>query len=389
MRKANLTDRLAVNILAVDDESTIRKLSTTPDIETGAMPLTAMATNGKYDNLKAVLDHVTKHCSAGTVIEIVGAQSKDSRYDPSLDFEDPSDRAAYKPDPSWTLYHFYAAAGLHVRKQLEPLIDTLPVIGNTTTSGLFRTDRHGRTPFEVAMQNCDPASAVLLLEKMGYVAKNCGLYTLKTPILDPLRRVSDDRLLLPRLYDMTKMGLLSNEQFMKMAKAFYFIHANDPQANVEMDIVLNMAVDQDNLGFLRAAFEAFPNAVNGRVLMDDPKDPSWERLAARAEEELQNDRETGTMNVPLSVLMLRDCMEYMTNASLRAEKVDDIKERDRIMFVKYPLCNAMLDELRYSGDTVAFCWPPDMVTERLRAERMAENTEIPSPETEDLGPTIS
>lgn len=366
--------RVAIGVLAVDCESTIQKLLTTPDAGTGCMPLTQLAMGREYDILKAVLEHIMDRCAPNVVADITGAQPKGSRYDPSLDFEYPSDRSAYKPDPSWTLYHLYAAAGARVRERLEPLVEMLP------TSALFRKDRHDRTPFEIAMENCDPPSAVLLLEKMGEASRQLGMYALRNEITGPLERVSDDRLLLPRLYDMTEMWLLSREQFLRMAHAFQ--DCVGARLYPQLNIVVNTAVEREDLGMLRAVLAEFPAAVENRVLFDDRENgcAGWEYLGARTEAELQSDREAGTMNVPLSALMLRDCMEYLTNAYLGKGDVNRAQELNVLMRDRYPLAMRTVEALLADNDTVAFYWPPDAVAERLRAERMEKHTE---PEREE------
>lgn len=369
-------DRIVQAICKLDDENDIRNLLTTPDMETGMMPLTLMAMGRNFSALTMVLDQVLERCKTMTVIDIVGAQRKESRYDPSLDFEDPSDKIAYVPDPSWTLYHIYAAAGINVRERLKPIIESLPVKHNTISSGLFRQDRHGRTPFEVAMQNCDPTSAVLLLEKIGEVSKSLGLYDLKSPILDPLKRVSDDRMLLPYLYDKKEMGLLSNEQCIRMAKAYH--NCDRKQMLDEMNLVLGTAIDYNDLGFLRSVFEAFPYAIDGHVFMDTWNEEDhcfgWERLCVRTEMELESNKKSETLNVPLSVLMLRDYMKYMTDANLSMANTNNIQEFEKVMST-YPLSKQALDELCYSSDTVAFYWAPDVVSERLRLEYMSREQE--------------
>lgn len=369
----HIVQRFRTNVITEDAKEAIKKMLTTPDLETGMMPLTLAAMQGRYDDLRTILWHVSNHYEPMEVMEIAGAQPKGSRYDSSLDFEDPSDRTAYKLDPSWTLYHAYAAAGLHVREKLNPLIQILPVKHNTVSSGLFRRDRHDRTPFELAMLNCDPTSAVFLLQKLGEVSKSLGLYDLKAPILDQLRRVSDDRTLLPCLYEKKELGLLSNKQFMKMAQSY---RDCDPQQMfAEMNMVLGTAIDCNDLGFLRAVFETFPYGENGHAFMDESNEEDyhfmWEWLCERTESELESDRKSGTMNVPLSVLMLRDCMEHVTNVSLHISDTDSIQERDKAM-ASYPLTRQALDELSHSNDTVSFYWAPDVVSERLRVEHMQQ-----------------
>lgn len=371
------------SVLIMDNDSSIKSQLTTPD-EGKVMPLTVLAMKKKYDMLETVLKHVVNTCSPGIVMDIVGAQAPGVRRNPSLDFEDPSDRKSYVPDPSWTLYHFYAAAGSDVRSRLEPLIEVLPVVGNTTTSGLFQKDQHGRTPFELAMQNCDPASAVLLLEKMGTVAKGLSPYAVRTPITEPLGRVSDDRLLLPRLYDMTEMGILSHDQFIRMTRALQ--DCVGPRMFQQLDLVVDMAVEHDNLGFLRAVLKAFPSAIDGHVLMEN----SWERLVARAEAELQSDREAGTMNVPLSVLMLKECVEYMSDAYVKKLDIDGMQELNATACERYPLAMQTVEALTSDNDVVAFYWPPDSVTERVREERMSrrEDPEREEPDIKNIGPGL-
>lgn len=371
------------SVLIMDNESSIKSQLTTPD-EGKVMPLTVLAMKKKYDMLETVLKHVINTCSPGIVMDIVGAQAPEARHNPSLDFEDPSDRKSYVPDPSWTLYHFYAAAGSDVRSRLEPLIKALPVVGNTTTSGLFRKDQHERTPFELAMQNCDPASAVLLLEKMGAVAKELSPYAVRTPITDPLGRVSDDRLLLPRLYEMTEMGILSHEQFVRMTKALQ--DCVGPHMFRQLDLVADTAVEHENLGFLRAVLKAFPSAIDGHVLMEN----SWERLAARAEAELEFDREAGTMNVPLSALMLKECIGYMSDAYVKKLDIDSMQELHAKARENYPLAMQTVEALTSDNDVVAFYWPPDSVTERVREERMSrrEGQELEDSDLENTGPEL-
>lgn len=376
-------DSILRSVLIMDNDSSIKSQLTTPD-EGKVMPLTVLAMEKKYDMLETVLKHVVNTCSPDIVMDIVGAQAPEARHNPSLDFEDPSDRKSYVPDPSWTLYHFYAAAGSNVRARLEPLIEALPVIGNTTTSGLFRKDQHGRTPFELAMQNCDPASAVLLLEKMGAVAKALGPYAVRAPITDPLGRVSDDRLLLLRLYDMMEMGVLSHEQFIRMTKALQ--DCVGPRMFRQLDPAVEMAIGYENLGFLRAVLKAFPSAIDGHVLMEN----SWERLAARAEAELQSDREAGTMNIPLSVLMLKECVEYMSDAYVKKLDIDGMQELNATACERYPLAMQTVEALTSDNDVVAFYWPPDSVTERVREERMfrREKQELEDPDLENIGPGL-
>lgn len=371
------------NVLIMDNESSIKSQLTTPD-EGKVMPLTVLAMEKKYDMLETVLKHVINTCSPGIAMDIVGAQAPGARRNPSLDFEDPSDRESYVPDPSWTLYHFYAAAGSDVRSRLEPLIEALPVVGNTTTSGLFQKDQHGRTPFELAMQNCDPASAVLLLEKMGIVAKELSPYAVRTPITDPLGRVSDDRLLLPRLYDMTEMGILSHEQFVRMTSALQ--DCVGPRMFRQLDLVVDTAVEHENLGFLRTVLKAFPSAIDGHVLMEN----SWERLAARAEAELESDREAGTMNVPLSALMLKECIGYMSDAYVKKLDIDSMQELHAKARENYPLAMQTVEALTSDNDVVAFYWPPDSVTERVREERMSrrEDQELEDSDLENTGPEL-
>jgi len=373
------------NVLIADNESSIKNLLTeTSSSDDWSMPLTRLAMQKEYGTLETVLKHIMDNCSPDVTINIVGAQHQMSRRNPSLDFEDPSDRESYVPDPSWTLYHFYAAAGSSIRARLEPLIEALPVVGNTTTSGLFRKDQHDRTPFELAMQNCDPASAVLLLEKMGAVAKELSPYAVRTPITDPLGRVSDDRLLLPRLYDMTEMGILSHEQFVRMTKALQ--DCVGPRMFRQLDSVVDTAVEYENLGFLRAVLKAFPSAIDGHVLMEN----SWERLAARAEAELESDREAGTMNVPLSALMLKECIGYMSDAYVKKLDIDGMQELHAKARENYPLAMQTVEALTSDNDVVAFYWPPDSVTERVREERMSrrEGQELEDPDLENTEPGL-
>lgn len=376
-------DSILRNVLIMDNDSSIQNQLTTPDAGK-VMPLTALAMEKQYDMLETVLKHVVNTCSPSIVMDIVGAQAPEARRNPSLDFEDPSDRKSYVPDPSWTLYHFYAAAGSSVRARLEPLIEALPVVGNTTTSGLFQKDQHERTPFELAMQNCDPASAVLLLEKMGAVAKELSPYAVRTPITDPLGRVSDDRLLLPRLYDMTEMGILSHEQFIRMTRALQ--DCVGPRMFRQLDLVVDTAVEHENLGFLRTVLKAFPSAIDGHVLMEN----SWEHLAARAEAELQSDREAGTMNVPLSVLILKECVEYMSDAYVKKLDIEGMQELNATACEHYPLAMQTVEALTSDNDVVAFYWPPDSVAERLRAERMSqrEDPEREELDIENIGPGL-
>ena len=111
-------------VLIADNESSIKNLLTeTSSSDDWSMPLTRLAMQKEYGTLETVLKHIMDNCSPDVTINIVGAQHQMSRRNPSLDFEDPSDRESYVPDLSWTLYHFYAAAGSSVRARLEPLIE--------------------------------------------------------------------------------------------------------------------------------------------------------------------------------------------------------------------------------------------------------------------------
>lgn len=326
-----------------------------------AMPLPVLAATGQFETLRFIAAFVQKNCHPSTAARITAAQipDKSPAFPIGKDME---------LDPSWTLYHVYAAAGSAVRKRLGTVIDRLAgaELWGDSPSGLFTKDRNGRVPLELALQNCDPTGGVLLMEKtFRFLETGTRPADERMQMaLDIIERAGDStwHSILMRGYELTSSGLLTQQQFFRMAKALR--DYNPDLMWQEMNVVLGNTVERNDVGFFRAALGEFCIPIGKKVFMytQDKRDtnplPGWIRMCMHVEDELQARQGTCHEGELLpSALMLKACVEYIDGA-LRAlydnSAAPLIEERQAAMRKNFPLCTQTLHDMEHAFDTTRY-----------------------------------
>lgn len=324
-----------------------------------AMPLPVLAATGQFETLRFIAGFVEKHCTPSTAARITAARM-------------PGDLPAFpigkdmKLDPSWTLYHVYAAAGSAVRKRLDTVIDRLAgsELWSEIPSGLFTKDCNGRVPLELALQNCDPTGGVLLMEKtFRFLETGTRPADERMQMaLDIIERAGDStwHSILMREYELMSSGLLTQQQFFRMAKA---LRDYDPDLMWrEMNVVLDNAMEWNDVGFFRAALGELCIPIGKKVFMytpvNDDVNPGWITMCMRVEGGMNARKGTRRENelMPL-VLMLKASVEHIDGAH-RALYGDSatplIDEQQGYMRKCFPVCVRILHDMEHAFDTTRY-----------------------------------
>lgn len=326
-----------------------------------AMPLPVLAATGQFETLRFIAGFVEKHCTPSTATRITAARMPDDL--PFFPIE-----KDMKLDPSWTLYHVYAAAGSAVRKRLGTVIDRLAgaELWSEFPSGLFTKDRNGRVPLELALQNCDPTGGVLLMEKtFRFLETGTRPADERMQMaLDIIERAGDStwHSILMRECELMSSGLLTQQQFFRMAKA---LRDYDPDLMWrEMNVVLGNTVERNDVGFFRAALGEFCIPIGKKVFMytQDKRDtnplPGWIRMCMHVEDELQARQGTCHEGELLpSALILKTCVEYIDGAHRALydkPAAPVIEERQAAMRKNFPLCTQTLHNMEHAFDTTRY-----------------------------------